>query len=56
MIQCSVCGALIRHVWNGVYDKETGTVVCNSCYDSELHADLDDADWLLDGDDEDAVQ
>ena len=56
MIQCSVCGTVIRHDWNGHYDEETAAFVCNGCYTPELHPDPEDGyDWLLDGDSEDAV-
>lgn len=56
MIQCSVCGTLIRHEWNGTYDKETGAFICNGCYDAERYPDPDEHDWLLDGSAEDEVQ
>lgn len=56
MIQCAVCGALIAHSWDGHHDSETGEFVCNGCYAPELHPDPDEYDWLLDGEDEDAVQ
>ena len=45
MIQCSVCGTLLAHAWDGTYDKETGAFICNGCYSPELHADLDDSEW-----------
>ena len=53
MIQCSVCGTVIRHSWNGYYDKETGEFVCDGCYAPELHPDPDveEYDWLLDEED-----
>lgn len=56
MIQCSVCGTLIRHEWNGHFNQEAGTFICNGCYTPELHADPDELDWLLDGGAEDEVQ
>lgn len=49
MIQCSVCGAVIRHEWNGHFNQEAGTFICNGCYAPELHPDQDEYDWLLDG-------
>lgn len=50
MIQCSACGALIAHSWDGHHDSETGEFVCNGCYTPEMHPDPDaeDYDWLLD--------
>lgn len=50
MIQCSACGALIAHSWDGHHDKETGEFTCNGCYNPELHPDPDaeEYDWLLD--------
>lgn len=53
MIQCSACGALIAHSWDGHHDKETGEFICNGCYAPELHPDPDaeEYDWLLDEED-----
>jgi len=48
MIQCSVCGFVIHHSWNGHYVPDTGEYVCNGCYAPELHRDPDETDWLLD--------
>ena len=55
MIQCSACGTVIRHSWNGHYDPETGEYTCNGCYEPALHRDPN-SDWLLDAGTEDEVQ
>ena len=53
MIQCSVCGTVLCHMWDGHHDSETGEFVCNGCYTPEMHPDPDaeDYDWLLDEED-----